>query len=87
MKTPLDDIIHEVVKEDDSWIYGKTYHGTIYFCDWVKSKQVGNPPTVSELKEIEDRRIEKADAYRVSHPHTSTSEYFAAIKRYPLKEN
>ena len=80
------DIKNFVVDEDEKWIYGKTYHGTIYFCDWVKSKQVGRPPTDSELKETENRRIEKADAYRLAHPWVSTPEYFAAIERYPLKE-
>ena len=86
MKTPLDDITHEVIKEDDKWVYGKTYHDKTFFCDWVKYKGSGNPHTQEQLMMIENTRIQKAVDYRKKHPWVSTPEYLAAIERYPLKE-
>lgn len=79
-------IEHRVINEDPNWVLGKTYVNNTYFGDWCKYKKGGIPPTIEQLKAKELARAENAHAYRLSHPHTSTPEYYAAIKRYPLKE-
>lgn len=81
-----DEIRHEIVSEDDSWIIGKTFHKETFFGDWCKYKNGGNPPSPEQLAETERKRIEKADAYRSTNPWEPSKEYYEAIKKWPIKE-
>lgn len=82
----MSDISHVVDNEDDKWVYGSTFTGNTFFCNWVKCKLGGVAPTHEQLEEKERKRIEVAEAYRVANPWEPTKEYFEACKKYPLKE-
>lgn len=76
---------YEVVEENDTWIFGKTYQHNTYFGDWVKYKKEGNPPTDEQLAETEKKRIDKAEEYRYNNPREPSKEYYEACKKWPVK--
>jgi len=80
----MSDIHHVINSENDEWILGSTYTGNTFFCNWVKYKLGGKPPTPEQLQESERNRMENAEAYRLAHPHEPSKEYFEACKKYPL---
>jgi hypothetical protein len=79
------EIVHIIDNETDNWVYGSTYTGNTFFCNWVKYKGYGNPPSPEQLKETERKRIEIAEAYRAANPREPSKEYYEAIKKWPLK--
>ena len=80
-------IRHDIITENDNWIFGKTYHSNTYFGEWCKYKGAVNPPTSEQLKEIERKRIKIAEEYRKNNPREPSKEYFEACKRWPNKGN
>jgi len=80
-------IRHDIITENDNWIFGKTFQHNTYFGDWCKYKKGGNPPTPEQLKEIERKRIEIAEEYRKNNPREPSKEYFEACKKWPIKGN
>jgi hypothetical protein len=83
----MSDIRHAIDSEDDKWVYGSTFTGNTFFCNWVKYKLGGSPPTPEQLTEKERKRIEIAEAYRAANPWEPSKEYFEACKKWPIKEN
>jgi hypothetical protein len=80
----MSDIRNVTNSEDSKWVYGSTYTGNTLFCNWLKYKLSGNPPTPEQLAETELQRIEKAEAYRKANPWEPSKEYFEATKKWPL---
>jgi hypothetical protein len=78
---------YEVTDENESWVYGETFHHDCYFGKWCKYKKGGNAPTAEQLMEIERKRTETAVEYRKNNPWEPSKEYFEAIKKWPIKGN
>lgn len=76
---------YEVTSENDSWIFGKTYHHNTYIGNWCKYKKAGNQPTPEQLIDIENRRIIYAEEYRKNNPWEPSKEYHEACKKWPIK--
>lgn len=82
----MSDIRHIIDNETAEWIQGSTYQGNTFFCNWVKYKLGGKPPTPEQLAETERKRMENAEAYRLANPWEPSKEYHEACKKWPLKK-
>lgn len=76
---------HEVIEEDDRWVYGKTFQNGSFFGKWCRFKKGGNAPTLEQLTEIEEKRALNAEDHRKNNPSEPSKDYFEACKRWPLK--